>query len=714
MKTERFSFKMILRALSLFIFAAMFSTVFCQSAQAHPTGQIVGGDAAAQDAWPFQAALMDPSLSQFCGGSLIASTWILTAAHCVTEDNGSVTSASSIRVGMGFNRLSQGGAVFNVSHVYRHPSYDSNTMAYDFALLELSSAASQAPLLLNFTGTDLAGQNAIVTGWGTLSSGGASPDELRQVTVPVVSNATCSSQVSGITPQMLCAGTPGKDSCQGDSGGPLFLLNGSTVTQIGVVSFGEGCGDSYGVYARVSEAESFIRSHVTINPLVAANGKYGLWNGYLGMTNILELINRSGSAVTAQVNFFGLDGTLVSTNYFAVSGTSQLDVIVNSLPGFRADNYGIIQVSNNIDGRIMYYRGTNGVFQNFDFVFGVALSDAMTGDSNVGFNTYQPSFNSAEIGYQVANWLSVVNLAGTSKNFNVAKYDSAGSLLGSSGVSIGASTRLDLEGGHQNPGPSNVGLIRISPSDSSGPYLAQLMRYGYGAGGAFEFAFPLIAKPGSTTIEAVPLGSTFLAQNWLEVINVGSAANDVRVNIYNVSGSLVNSQTLSIPAHGQTHLNVNQILGDQALGSATLVSLSGQPMTAESMFYYRATSGSISSMYGSQSRAAVGTAATGSYNLYLGMSNYLKLVNPNSSATSANLTITSSAASGSSRTVNLAAFETKELSLHDTSTYGTASDSYGSVVVTPTSPSLPLVHEVLRLRTDTSSQVEFTAPTGLQ
>ena len=68
-----------------------------------------------------------------------------------------------------------------------------------------------------------AGSNARVSGWGTLSSGGSSPDTLQAVNVPVVSDADCTdaygSDMDG--PTMICAGEEGLDSCQGDSGGPM-------------------------------------------------------------------------------------------------------------------------------------------------------------------------------------------------------------------------------------------------------------------------------------------------------------------------------------------------------------------------------------------------------------------------------------------------------------------------------------------------------------
>lgn len=56
--------------------------------------RIVGGNAAEQNEWPWQALLMDPRKSQFCGGSLIDNQWVLTAAHCV---DGESTSSVHVR-----------------------------------------------------------------------------------------------------------------------------------------------------------------------------------------------------------------------------------------------------------------------------------------------------------------------------------------------------------------------------------------------------------------------------------------------------------------------------------------------------------------------------------------------------------------------------------------------------------------------------------------
>merc|ERR1712107_407804 len=96
------------------------------------------------------------------------------------------------------------------------------------------------------------GGSCTVTGWGTLSAGGITPDVLMKVDVPIVSDATCGAEYPfSIVESMLCAGEHGKDSCQGDSGGPLTCTNKDGSKYLGgVVSWGRGCAGYFspGVY----------------------------------------------------------------------------------------------------------------------------------------------------------------------------------------------------------------------------------------------------------------------------------------------------------------------------------------------------------------------------------------------------------------------------------------------------------------------------------
>lgn len=246
--------------------AATVSTAYAEpSSGVQP--MIIGGEETTVEENPFVVALTTPDGFQFCGGTIVAPTKVLTAAHC-TEGS----SPADIRVVAGRTTLSAGGGTTaGVTDIWLHPDWSSSATTNDASVLTLDTSLTEAPLALaSASDTDLyaAGANSTVLGWGVTESGSTS-DTLRKVGVPVTADDACAESYGDDfdAASMVCAGLAegGKDSCQGDSGGPLVgVAADGTRKLIGIVSWGQGCAEPkfYGVYGRVSAFHDVLQGQI--------------------------------------------------------------------------------------------------------------------------------------------------------------------------------------------------------------------------------------------------------------------------------------------------------------------------------------------------------------------------------------------------------------------------------------------------------------------
>ncbi|CAB3385176.1 Hypothetical predicted protein [Cloeon dipterum] len=235
--------------------------------------RIVNGAVAVRGQFPWQAAVYIDSAS-FCGGSLISTTYILTAAHCAQ--------GASYRVVLGVQNITRpetGSVSLTTTSKIVHPSYNPTTLNNDIALLRLPSAVtlstyislSRLPRLSDASNT-FSGTLATVSGWGKPTDASTSvSDVLRYVSVPVITNTACAGVYGStvvVASTLCCSGANGLSSCNGDSGGPLvYTESDGQRTQIGVVSFVASAGCASGNpsgYVRVTSFLNWISTNTGI------------------------------------------------------------------------------------------------------------------------------------------------------------------------------------------------------------------------------------------------------------------------------------------------------------------------------------------------------------------------------------------------------------------------------------------------------------------
>jgi trypsin len=241
---------------------------------------IVGGRPASPGEYPAQGYLqvdLGGGDSWSCGGTLVAATLFLTAAHCATDPFEPIP-AGSAAVALGEIDLNDVTAedVYDVDAVEVHEDFNAAALSNDVALLTLTEPAPFAPLpLVGADDTELWDPDTLTTivGWGTTGSGGQASDVLLEAEVPITSDAECEDAYGedfDVT-TMVCAGDGEHDTCQGDSGGPLMVPNGfGAFVLAGITSWGFGCADPDfpGVYTRLGAPalNSWVRTRLPASP----------------------------------------------------------------------------------------------------------------------------------------------------------------------------------------------------------------------------------------------------------------------------------------------------------------------------------------------------------------------------------------------------------------------------------------------------------------
>ncbi|KAM7356231.1 seminase-like [Cochliomyia hominivorax] len=221
--------------------------------------RVVGGRETSINNVKYMVSLRDRNGEYFCGGTLVKSRYVITAAHCVKEMR-----ARDIVVHAGTTYLHQKGLTSSVVRVSIPPRFTYRTSNMDIAVLKLRKPLRGKNIAtIPLCSRKIPYRSLVkVSGWGSIHENTLMPsDRLRTVNVRITSRKNCIQNyrfVLKITNLMMCASVAGvKDACVGDSGGPLVYRG----ELCGVVSFGIGCAriNFPGVYTSIFAVKKYLQ-----------------------------------------------------------------------------------------------------------------------------------------------------------------------------------------------------------------------------------------------------------------------------------------------------------------------------------------------------------------------------------------------------------------------------------------------------------------------
>jgi secreted trypsin-like serine protease len=372
------------------------------------TPRIIGGTPVAEGApysWMVSIQGRDSGgWFHYCGGTLIAADWVVTAAHCVENTN--MVNDRLVIGAVDISNPAQ-GEVREIDWYSVHQDYDSDLFYSDVAIIHLTESSNQIAVDL-ITKDDMVllaeGEQLQLMGWGlTIEDDNSSvASQLQETPITFRSDTKCTAthgapEINNDSElywsKTICAGedTPDlsdglyNDACQGDSGGPLLWNDAGTLKLTGIVSWGKGCGkaSSYGGYAEVAQFLDWLDERQEGLSLVGFN-KIGFLGYGRKKGESYRLINKGNASKTimsahvtsSQENTFEIeDGILNST----IAANSEVTFNINAVGSYLGEHdavlvfntgEGEVDFGTSLNSKVLYDLETDSLGVAWDFYSG--------------------------------------------------------------------------------------------------------------------------------------------------------------------------------------------------------------------------------------------------------------------------------------------------------------------------------------------------------
>ncbi|MCB0323435.1 MAG: DUF1800 family protein [Bdellovibrionales bacterium] len=443
----------------------------------------------------------------------------------------------------------------------------------------------------------------------------------------------------------------------------------------------------------------------------------GVWNGFLGQTNILECDNNNNRQVDFTLSLATVAGVEVVSVNDSVPAFGSRHIILNDLTDI-GDNIGLYTITlptaqmsrgDKLNCRTVFYRpAAPGSAKQFDYAYALSVQNAQSGKLSGVYNSIDPSGGSNVSN----NWLSVINLDPSPFSATVNVYDAGGNLSQEVAVAqLAPGGRFDIPLGH--PVGQVTGLYTIEPDNSAQLYDAVLVRYNLTPEGAYNFAFPLRGTGGSCTGQPVLASSmgNGLTKNWLEIANANDIDITVTVEVRDGAGTLVHQERPVVPRRGQYHVYLSNKIDPAGIGNVGSARVLCDDPTDKLIIqstFYGAIPGSfpVEWAYSTQElgRSPVHANATISapVNTFVGMANWFKFADASLEPSTLEFSLFDQAGTAvAAGDLLLASGGTADLGLHTL----LGADQVGSATVSTSAENASYSGEMLRVLSRTDGQI---------